>query len=287
MTYLILAIVTSTLNHLIFKGIARFKIDLLTAIVVNYAVCTTIGFTSSRQTLLQESVFQQSWFPFSVLQGCFLVTCFFLIGLSTRKQGVAITTLATRLSLVIPVAMAFILFSDPITFPKVAGIFTAISALYLSVIDPSKSKELVKSVSHLPIILFIFFGLNTSMMKIVEAGYLTDASYHAYVMFAFVAAFVISATVLGWRIIQNKQMSRWQDLLAGLVLGSVNYGAVYFLIRALSVPGFQSSQVFPTISIAVVIFSALGARLFFVELINKRLITAILIGAGSIILVNL
>ena len=76
-------------------------------------------------------------------------------------------------------------------------------------------------------------------------------------------------------------------MVAGLSLGCANYGSVYFLIRTLGVPGWQSSQIFPTVSIAVVGFSSLGAWAFFKERFHRGMIAAMVFGALSIVLVNL
>jgi drug/metabolite transporter (DMT)-like permease len=106
-------------------------------------------------------------------------------------------------------------------------------------------------------------------------------------MTSFLTALLISASGLIWKSLKRQYTATWKDSISGLVLGCTNYGAVYFLIRTLGVPGWQSSQLFPTISIAVVILSSVGARFVFSERLYRRVLGAIAIGAGSIILVNL
>ncbi|KAA3619547.1 MAG: hypothetical protein DWQ05_02150 [Calditrichaeota bacterium] len=287
MIFLISAILFSTFNHLLFKAFARLKIDLLTAIVANYAVCVTIGFIASNGTAFQSDLFAQNWFPFSVVQGGLLVVSLFLIGKTTAKHGVAITSLATRLSVAIPTVIAFFLYNDVATPVKIIGICAALLALYISGLESNSTAREPHGVKILPIILFISFGTHSALLKYVEAAFLGSTSYHTYVMAAFLSAMAISSLVLLWRIFSQKKRSRLKDVGFGCILGFSNYWAVYLLIRALSVPGWQSSELFPTISIAVVILSSFGAWAIFKERIHRPMAVAIGIGMGSLILINL
>lgn len=290
MTFLVLAVITSTINHLLFKVFSRFRIDLLTVITTNYAVCVIIGYSSSIESVSQYATFSYNWYPFSILQGIILVTCLFLLGRTTEKHGVATATIATRLSVAMPTLASFFLYGDMVTGGKTAGIFASLLALYMSgreKTETPESQQSFKVLSMLPFILFLAFGVHSTLIKFVQERFLGAESYHVYMMSAFFSAFLISGSVLGWRILKRQQALRWKDLASGLALGGSNYGAIYFLIRALSVPGGQSSRIFPTISIAVVILSSFGAWVFFDERPGWRMAGALVIGAGSIILVNL
>ena len=287
MQFLFLSILFSTLNHLLFKAFARWRIDLLSAIVTNYAVCAVIGYSSSVDSIYWRSVLVRDWFPFTVIQGGLFVVCFFLIGLTTAKQGVAVASLATRLSVAIPTVLAFFLYDDTVTTLKVAGILAALIALYLIGIENRGETDRLQTIKILPITLFVGFGINATLIKFVQDQFLDNTSYHAYVMTSFLTALLISASGLVWKRFKTQHTTTWKDLISGLVLGFTNYGAVYFLIRTLGVPGWQSSQLFPTISIAVVILSSVSARVVFSERLYLRVLGAIVIGIGAIILVNL
>jgi drug/metabolite transporter (DMT)-like permease len=287
MVFLVLAAVSSTLNHLIFKACARFKVDLLSAIVVNYAVCILIGTGASIEHLSVSSIFGQSWFPFSVIQGGVFVVCFFLMGRTTEVQGVVIASLASRLAVAIPTVMAFLLFGDPVTLAKAIGILTALAALYLSGGNTLATANPYRTAALLPIALFVAFGTHSTLLKVAQAHFLGSTSTHTYVMAAFVSAFLLGAAALIRRQLKSPQEFRWRDLILGLVLGCSNYGSIYFLIRALAVPGWQSSQLFPTLSIAVLCLSALGAWACFKESIRRRMLGAMALGTTAIVLVYL
>jgi drug/metabolite transporter (DMT)-like permease len=287
MIFLVLAAVSSTLNHLIFKACARFKVDLLSAIVVNYVVCILIGTVASIEHLSPSSIVTQAWLPFSVVQGAVFVVCFFLMGRTTEVQGVVIASLAGRLSVAIPTLIAFFLFGDAVTLLKTFGILVALAALYLSVGSAPAATRPARTTALLPIALFIAFGTHSTLLKLAQAYFLGSTSTHTYVMAAFLSAFLLGAAALIRRQLKRPKVLRWRDLYLGLVLGCANYGAIYFLLRALAVPGWQSSQLFPTLSIAVLCLSALGAWACFRERIRLRMLGAMALGIAAIILVYL
>jgi len=286
-TFLTFAIVFSTINHLLFKAFARFKIDLLTAVVLNYFVCVIIGYSTSFEQLFQGSIFTQNWYIFSIIQGALLAVSFFLMGRTTKKYGVAVTSLATRLAVAIPVFAAFFLYNDIISVTKITGVLAALVALYLSCAVSENTPSVPKIKALLPIFLFISFGMHSTFIKFVQENFLGSTSYSTYIMSSFLAALILSGSILLWRVINKKYICQWRDIKAGIILGCANYGAIYFLIRALSVPGRESSQLFPTISIAIVILSSFGAWIFFREQINRKMLLSLVIGIGAIVLVNM
>lgn len=291
MTFLLLAISCSSFNHLLFKALARFRIDLLSVVTVNYVVCIVIGYNSLAETAFETSIFAQPWYPFSIVQGAIFMICLLLIGRTTEKHGVAVASVSARLSVVLPTVAAFFLYSEPVTALKLTGISAALLALYLSGVSPQKSSKgsshRLRTISMLPIVLFISFGTLSTLIKYVQESYLDSVSYHTYVMSSFAWAFIFSGLILGRQLRKNRKIFRWKELACGITLGCVNYGAIYFLVRALSVPGWQSSQLFPTISISVVVLSSFGAWVIFKERPHRQMIAAIAIGAIAIILINL
>jgi len=288
MKFLILAVVFSTLNHLLFKAFSRLNITLLTAVCLNYAVCVCIGCVSSGMSRGGINPTEQAWFPISVVQGILLFFSFLLMGRTTYRCGVSIASLATRLSIAIPTIAAFFLYADTIGISKMAGIAAALAALFLSATTPSSDID-VSSLPHpfLPVSLFVVFGIHSALLKYVQARFLTGYDYHSYIMASFWFAFLASVFFVCFQIMQKKLALKREDIFAGILLGTANYGSVYCLIKTLAVPGWQSSQIFPTISILVVALSTLLARIAFREKIHNKVAAALIIGAAGIIFVNL
>lgn len=287
MILLTLAVLFSTLNHMLFKAFSRFNITLPVAVSVNYAVCVIVGSLSSADTpFLTAGITQHAWFPYSILQGGLLFGSFLSMGYTTYRCGVSTASLAARLSVAIPTIAAFFLYADSLTAAKICGIAAALWALYLSCVSPSVPDRKLPDTT-LPLGLFILSGLQAALLKFVQFNFLGQNGYHEYVTVSFLFAFSFSAAFVTFRILKRFVTLNQKDLAAGCALGCINYGAVFLLIKTLGQPGWESSRVFPTISILVVAASSLSARLFFKEPISRRLIAAMVIGGIAILLVNI
>jgi drug/metabolite transporter (DMT)-like permease len=174
-----------------------------------------------------------------------------------------------------------------LTLSKTIGILGALIALSLSSLENDSSPKIkAESRRYLPAALFIAFGFLLCLTKYVQEFYLDGVAYHSYVMLSFASALLFGIGAIAWRVVIRKDIYQKKDFLAGILLGCVNYGSVYFLIRALSIEGWESSKIFPTISIAVVVFSSVGAYIFFREKFQRLKIIALILGLISIVFIN-
>lgn len=287
MYFLALSIVCSTLNHLIFKAFQRWNIAILSAIVTNYLICIFIGYVSLDKAIFNVSLWHQKWFFYSWVQGCLFIGSFFFMGLATQRSGIGVAALSSRLAVVIPILAAFILYGDSLNFFKLTGILGAIIALYLGSTESESLKKLKKDATPiLPLALFILFGFHLTFAKYVQEFHLNRISYHGYVMFAFASAFLIGLSTLAYCLVRGTIAIGRREIGAGIILGINNYGSIYFLIRALGQDGWESSVIFPTISVAVVILSFLGGSVLFGEGVSRRKRIAMTVGVVAILCIN-
>jgi len=73
----------------------------------------------------------QSWIVFAALQGIILAVNFYLLAHTAQRVGVAVASLASRLSVAIPSILGFVIYGDSLTVVKIAGLLAALLALYL------------------------------------------------------------------------------------------------------------------------------------------------------------
>ena len=106
MIFLALSILSSASIYVIFKLVDRFKVFTLSAIVVNYLAACLAGFFLSNSSQFTPSIFRESWFPISVIIGVMFIVMFYLIAKSTQRAGVAVTTVAVKMSVVFPIAFS-------------------------------------------------------------------------------------------------------------------------------------------------------------------------------------
>jgi drug/metabolite transporter (DMT)-like permease len=178
-------------------------------------------------------------------------------------------------------------YDDALNTLKIVGLITALSSLYLCTATGQ-----VFGVTHpglrrvLPILVFFLFGCHFTLLKFTQAHYLDHSSYRLYVMMSFVFALVTSLAVGLVKIFTAQADLRVDDLIAAGVLGLINYGAIYYLVKVLSLEGWQSSQLFPIYSVGVVSVSSLLAMILFKERLSGLKKLGLFVGLLAVGLLN-
>jgi drug/metabolite transporter (DMT)-like permease len=142
------------------------------------------------------------------------------------------------------------------------------------------------AIKLLPILVFFTFGCYFIVIKYAQARYLSEGAFHDYVMAGFLFAVVTALAICLARGLLVWKHFRLLHASAGMLLGIVNYVAVYALIKALALEGWQSSQLYPLYSVGVVAVSTgLGVLLFQEKLSHTRKV-GLLIGLMAVALLN-
>ncbi len=254
--------------YVIFRVAKNYNCKLQSLITINYLAASLLGILlfqpfAGGKTLLALP----HWTPFAVILGILFIAMFYLIGYSSQKAGITVTTLANKLSLVFPVAFSLIYFNEQLTTIKAIGIVTAIIAVGLTVYKKDITRtNLIYIV--LPLFLFLGSGLIDSLVKYVQAVKISDSETSLYTILVFAVAFVVGIMVT---IITKTYRQRINPatLVFGTLLGVVNFGSLYFIIKALNNSGLESSLVFALNNMAIVAFTAILGTLLFKERLNK------------------
>jgi drug/metabolite transporter (DMT)-like permease len=211
---------------------------------------------------------------------------FFLLAYTAQRAGVALAALASRLSVAIPSLIAFVIYDDSVNASKVAGLVAALLSLYLcTASDRGNGPPRSLLVSGLPLLVFFTFGCYFTIIKYAQTRYLDEMTYHSYVMTGFVFAFLTSLTICLRRMLKRADF-HIKHVFGGLLLGGINYVAVYALVKMLALEGWQSSQLYPMYSVGVVGLSTLLAMLFFGERLSRQKTAGILIGLVAVAILN-
>ena len=283
MTLILLSILCSTANQLLFKLFARIQVAALPAIVVNYLVAFGLGAWLNRNGPALNSLPLFQLQLLAAVQGGVLAGCFLLMSTVTRRNGVAVAAVSARLAVVIPVAAAFVLYGDSIAGTKIAGILLALGSLIL--LKPDNGGGLRQSGGlRMPLYLFAAFGFNLAYTKWIQARFLPPDTYHYYLTFCFLWAFAWGVFALLLR--RHDRRVPLRAAVAGVVLGINNYGAIFFLIAALAQPRWESSVVFPIVSVSVVVLSFFGGTLLFGERLTLKKSAAVVLGGLALMLIR-
>jgi drug/metabolite transporter (DMT)-like permease len=263
MLSLLLSILSSTAILWIFKLIEREKIALLPPIIVNYLVGSVLGFIisgSQTATYFQET---PPWVIYSLLM---LIGNFYLIGRSTQKAGVAVTSIAAKMSFVLPVL--FSLFydrNDYFSNAKIILLLLAVISMIL-VVFPRKAQQVDAKNILLPVALFFGLGVLDSIIKYCQYHYINNPeSSSVFSAFNFSVAGIIGIGILFTNKTYRTDLKKLKVWFLGALLGIANFGSMYFLINALNDLKFNNSMVFGINNLGIILFAVLLGMLLFKE----------------------
>ncbi len=264
MGYLILSILSSTVIFTTFKITERYNTNLIKLITVNYLVATLLGFSFNRYPITISGTLTSRWLPFALLIGLSFILMFFLIGYSTRRSGVAVTTIAGKMSMVIPILFSILYFTEKTTFLKITGLLIATMAVFLASYHPIRKKGSLLLVV-LPISIFIGSGITDSIIKYAQNFFIPNDMSLLFPSVVFLTALMLGLLFI---LLKPKSFSKSitiAELIGGTILGIANFGSLYFFILALNNSKLDSSIVFGMNNICIVIFSVLIGLLLFRE----------------------
>jgi drug/metabolite transporter (DMT)-like permease len=286
MIFLVLAVLCSGLIPVLFRAFHDWRINVLWAIPINYLCCVLIGSVWGGQRLDLASLPSQPWIGLALLQGLVLAVNFFLLAHTAQRAGVSVAALASRLSVAIPSLLAFSIYGDSINAFKMGGLAAALLSLYLcTASERANVTRRSMAVAMLPVLVFFTFGCYFTIIKYAQARYLDETSYHAYVMSGFLFAFLTSVAICVKDVLGQADF-RFNHLFGGVLLGLINYVAVYALIKMLALQGWQSSQLYPIYSVGVVGVSTILAMIFFREHLSRQKTIGLVIGVIAVAMLN-
>lgn len=264
MIFLLLSIISSASIFVIFKLLNKYKIPVFNVIVINYIAAATLGFLISSVEIKFSDILSANWLPFSFLIGILFIVFFYIIGLSSQKAGISITTVASKMSVVIPILFSIVYYSETINSLKISGIVLAIFAVGFTVYK-KHTQQTDSSNIYLPLILFIGMGVVDSMVKYSQHEFVNNelSAIFSAILFSVAAFTGITISLLKKQTITNfKNPLVW---INGSLLGIANYGSIYFLILTLNNNIFDSSVIFGINNIGIVSLSVLVGLLAFKE----------------------
>jgi drug/metabolite transporter (DMT)-like permease len=284
MYYLLLSILTSAAIMIVFKLFDRFKVHTSDAIVVNYWVAAALSFGLDSSGVVFSESPNQPWFYNAIFMGVLFITLFNIIGISAQKIGVSVTTVANKMSLIIPVLFAVIILDESLNIVKIAGIIVALLAVILTSKNSDK-QSIDKRYAFFPLIVFAGSGFIDAFFKYNEVYTLGKNGLEPFTGWIFLTASTIGLVILIIKWVKSKEIPSYKAVLGGLALGIPNYFSVYFLLKALSMKNLESSVVIPVNNMAIVAIGAIAGVFFFKEKMSKINIIGIVLCFAAIALI--
>jgi drug/metabolite transporter (DMT)-like permease len=268
MVFLIASIVSSTAIFVIFRIAKNYSCPLNLLITINYLTATVLGFSFMMRFSVHSLTDSSRWIPFATALGVIFIVMFFLIGLSSQKAGITVTTMANKLSLVFPVFLSLVWFNETVSTLKYIGMGTAIAAV-MATLYKKDLKKVNPTAFILPLVIFVGSGFTDSFIKFIQATQITITETGSFSTIVFLVAFICGAVLIIFNSGNIRSKMNMPTLLLGVILGIANFGSLYFFISALNKSGLESSLIFTINNMLIVVLSATAGYFIFREQINR------------------
>ncbi len=286
MLNLALSVLCSSLIFVIFKMFDVFKVQTLYAIITNYVVACMVGMLLYDGNIDFNEITSKSWFWGTMALGVFFILVFNLMAKASQVAGVSVASVATKMSLVMPVIFGVVFYRETLSVFQIIGILLALAAVYLASMK-EKSIGLSKKTLLLPLLVFLGSGIIDICMKYFQENHLDTKEVAIFSSMVFGFAALTGFVFIGIKAVKQPLKTNFKNIIGGIVLGVPNYFSIFFLIRALQNERFDSAAIFTLNNVAIVMLSTLLGILIFKEKLSLKNWGGIALAIVSIMLVAL
>ncbi len=242
--HITLAIICSLAISILFKLFDRYDINTYQAIVINYCVCVITGCIALGAIPFEVAHLQADWLPLILMLGILFIAGFNFVGLTVRYFGIAISSVAQRMSIGLSVPFAIWYYQEPYTTIKLVGIALALLSVILINI-PNQKKEMAATSEEasvapnptskldrwsflFPIGAFLISVFIEIILQYLHEVHHLEPAVESIILFA-VAGFLGIGGLFIFR-----DPIRWRNIVGGIVLGIPNYFSIYFLLKGVA-----------------------------------------------------
>ncbi len=273
MLYLSLAVLCSVLLGFIFKLFGRFGVNSFQAIIFNYFTCVCCGWLHLGHFPIVAKNVDTPWMPYALALGFVFISGFNFAALTVRYFGVTVSQIMQKMSILMTVPFAILLYGESSGWGKMLGFVLALAAIVL-VNWPSKSEMPEKNTPRsglflwIPILTWVLAGILEMLFLRVQKGQLADVGDPTFICTVFGTAGTVGLLIasVGW--LRGRLVFAWRNVLWGIILGIPNYGSMLFILLALDT-GLEGSFVFPVINVGIIVATTIGAVWLFHERLSK------------------
>ena len=281
MSYVLAAALFSVLVSVLLKLMPRHRIDVAQAVTWNYLAAggLCLGLLDPPLARLQSS--HTPWFALLAL-AVILPSLFLVLATSVRQAGIVRTDIAQRLSLLLSLIAAFTVFSEPAGAMKLLGLGLGLVAIVAILARPTTNTTATRHTLVCLLTVWLGFAVVDVALKfIARAG----TPFAASLAVSFALAFVGMLALQMWRQVRGRTRLRVRHLVAGLLLGTLNFGNIICYVRAHQALPDNPAVVFATMNIGVVVLGTLTGVIVFSEPTSRwnRVGTVLAIAAIAVI----
>lgn len=279
MLFLLLAILSSTATAVMMRLSGRFIRGDVSLLATNYIVCSVLA---AAYTGFAHPFPAAEGLGFTLglgaVNGALYLSGFILLQWNVKHNGVVLSSTFQRLGVLVPIALAVLLYGETPQPMQLLGYAGALAAIFLIHFD-GEQRSGGRS-RGLLLLLLLCCGFCDAFSKVFEQGGYPALENH-FLLYTFCAALILALLLVLRR---GQRIGKW-ELLFGLLVGVPNYFSARFLLLSLStVPAVIA---YPLCSVGSIVAASIAGVLLFHERLSRRRWIALGIIAFSIVLLNL
>lgn len=281
-SYLAVSVLCSVTVSVLLKVARDRAIDIRQAILGNYAVAAVLCWVLLAPDPSRLFQAQTPWLVLLAL-GVLLPLVFIAMANSLRHAGIVRSDAAQRLSLFIPLLAAFLLFGDQLTLRKSGAIILAFLALFCLLRRPRHAQapgpdaRTSHAIWMWPLVVWVGYGVIDILFKqLARAGTATSGG--------LLISFILAGLLMLGYLLARRIRWRASHLVAGLVLGLVNFGNILTYVRAHQHLPEHPALVFAVMNMGVITLGTLVGVLLFREPLSRVNVLGLVLALTAVVL---
>lgn len=256
------------------------------AIAVNYPVAALLCLMLLQPEPAQLLQPATPWWVLLLL-GLLLPGIFLAMAGAIRHAGIIVSDAAQRLSLLIPLAAAFLLFDESFSTAKLAGMAVALTALLCLIWQPKTGGDGGRSsplqddagVKTVTLLLCVWAGYGT-----IDILFKQMARSAVNFSSSLLAAFVLAGLAMGLWLAVRRTTWQLRSVIAGVLLGALNFSNIYFYLAAHQQYPDNPALVFAAMNIGVISLGTVVGAWAFKESLRPAKLAGIALAVLAIVL---
>jgi len=253
--------------------------------VFNYLTAFIVGMLVN-QTGFSPAVFVgQPWAIGCFLIGFLFISVFFATAKTAQANGIGVASIASKMSLIIPIFSGVFIFNESLNLFKIVGVLLALVAVFFA--TKKEGLSINKDYFLYPILVFFGAGIIDSSLNYFQVKLIPAQDVGLFSLASFLMAFLAGVLILTVKTFIQPEKILGKSILGGIILGIPNYFSLYYLIEMLDHPTFNSATIFTIHNVSIVIFTTLMGVLFMKEDLSKKNLLGLGLAILSIVIVSM
>ena len=278
MELIALSALCSVSVSILLKWLKEKGFEPIQIIVWNYLSANLLCFFWFKPDLSHLSLQHTPWWLIIIL-GLILPSIFLCLAKSLQFAGIIKTELAQRLSVVWSLLAAYFIFHENFNTLKIVGIGLGLAAVLSIILAKGKTQN--SSHYHKSIMALIGVWLGYALVDILlKYTSSLGLQFSVTLNLIFITSFVFSFIYVGFIL---KQPWLTKNMMAGLVLGVLNFSNIALYVKAHMLLKDSPAIVFAGMNILVVVFGILSGMILFREKSNWMTVLGLVLGIAGVV----